>query len=555
MKKYLFLFLSFVALTVQAQQPLSLSVEEFADDPFDLSAKNETYRKDDGSGTLFAIVKVTSTDPKDDLKAYQFNFGLLKHEVELKDDVLWVYVQRNAKTVTITRPGYRSVARYDLGLTIEAGKNYVMTLSPQAKAVQKQLVMFNVEPAEAGAVIMTKREDSNAPEELFGVTDAEGIVAKNMEFGKYTYTVTSDYYKRTSGMFTLNKRNVTHTERVKLTPDFTAVTLYVENDADIYIDAQKKGSSTWSGRLKKGRYQLECRLDGHRSSSQVLEVNDEPTIDLTLKSPEPIWGTLVVLSKPLGVDVCVDGKDYGKTPLSKDFLIGNHEIKLSREKYADSTQVVVLKEGESTELLVDMRKLTRSERASVKVQEELKADADKPEKTDKKTVPNPEKYKFLKRTSLYADAGVNLGIPMGWNIAVGTYLKGFNMEAYYMGCFGKIKSVENKYYSLPDMSSDIFAFKLGWGFVAKPRFRITPQVGANIMRFQNSDFGSYKIGFVMGVRMEIPFTKHFGVSITPEGAVWILEGKEGYNLPHYYPDLANREWFVYGGKIGIYCNF
>ncbi len=377
MKKYLFLFLSFVALTVQAQQPLSLSVEEFAEAPFDLSAKDEAYQRFDGNGARFAIVKVTSTDPKDDLKAYQFNFGNLRHEVELKDDVLWVYVQRNAKTVTISRPGYRSVARYDLGLTIEAGKNYVMTLSPQAKAVQKQYVLFNILPANAKAQIRTKREDDTAQEEVFGFIDENGAVAKSMEFGTYTYVITSEYYKRSEGRFTLNQRNVTHTEKVTLIPNFATVTLNVENGADIYIDAQKKGSSTWTGKLKKGRYQIECRLEGRRPTSQVLEVADEPIINLNLKAPTPILGTLMVLSSPLGANVRIDGKDCGKTPLSQDMTVGEHELTLSMPGMLHKTEKVRIEEDKTQELNITLEKeKTVEASASVNGKSVINASAD-----------------------------------------------------------------------------------------------------------------------------------------------------------------------------------
>lgn len=118
-----------LALPAVAQSKLRFSVVGFELDVTDFSAQSPEYKKVDGSGSLYAIVKVTSNNPDDDLREYQFNFGSLKHIVVEHDGELWLYVQRNAKTVTITRKGYAPIQRYDLRTTIQPGKNYVMQLS------------------------------------------------------------------------------------------------------------------------------------------------------------------------------------------------------------------------------------------------------------------------------------------------------------------------------------------------------------------------------------------------------------------------------------------
>ena len=106
------LLLLLLATPTHAQQKLKFSVASFEADPFDLTAKEGNKR--DGNGELYAIIKVRSNNPDDDLKAFMFNFGYLNHKVESHDDELWVYVQRDAKTVTISRAGYTTINRYDL---------------------------------------------------------------------------------------------------------------------------------------------------------------------------------------------------------------------------------------------------------------------------------------------------------------------------------------------------------------------------------------------------------------------------------------------------------
>ena len=84
------------ALPASAQTKLRFSVAAFEQDVTDLSAQSTQYKKTDGSGSLYAIVKVTSNNPDDDLREYKFNFGSLKHIVEEHDGELWLYVQPTA---------------------------------------------------------------------------------------------------------------------------------------------------------------------------------------------------------------------------------------------------------------------------------------------------------------------------------------------------------------------------------------------------------------------------------------------------------------------------
>ena len=183
------LMVLFGSLAVEAQQKLKFSINSFELDPFDTTPQNKLYEKIDGSGFRYAIIKVNSLTPNDNLKEYNFNFGNMKSIVEEHDNELWVYVQKNAKLVTISREGYTTLNKYDLKTTIEEGKVYVMTLSSAKAIIQTQMVQFNISPANAGAIITIKSTKANAQEEMFGTTDATGSAAKPLELGTYTYKV------------------------------------------------------------------------------------------------------------------------------------------------------------------------------------------------------------------------------------------------------------------------------------------------------------------------------------------------------------------------------
>ena len=338
-------------------QVLDFHVVSFQVDAFDMTAKNELYREIDGSGSLYAIIKVSSQTPNDDVSAYQFHFGMMNHKVKNHNGEIWVYVQKNAKTMTISRNGYKTLSKYDLGTTIEEGKTYNLVLSAQAPVVYTQMVMFNVKPANSKAVVMIRKDVSGSQKEMFGIIDETGGVAKNLEFGTYTYEVVAENYHPSEGRFTLNDEARTHLEEVSLRLNGASVTLSVNSDAEIYVNNSRKGVRSWTGLLKAGTYQVECRQQNHKSSSQTITVAEGNSQSFSLISPIPIVGTVSVSSRPLGADIKIDGKDYGKTPRNiTGILIGQHTLTLSRQGYKDERVNINVKDAQANSVNVEMKK-------------------------------------------------------------------------------------------------------------------------------------------------------------------------------------------------------
>ncbi len=339
------------AASTMAQPRQKFSVSSFGLDQFDLTAKNEAYKKVDGNGSLYAIIKVTSTNPDDDLKAYNFNFGNMNSLVEQHDGELWVYVQRNAKMVTISRQGYTTINKYDLQTTIEEGRTYTMQLSSQGKVVKMQMVLFNVKPADSKAMITIKGSATGDAETPLGITDSEGLLAKGLNQDTYTYKVLAEGYHPSEGRFTLNDQNQRHEETITLRPMYSVITLNVTSDADIYVNGEQKGRRTWKGKLNAGTYQVECRQANHRPSVQSITVEEGTPQTFSLTAPTPITGSLSVLSQPLNATIYVDGKEQGVSPIIlNDLLIGEHSISLKKAGYNDLTQTVTVKENETTEV-------------------------------------------------------------------------------------------------------------------------------------------------------------------------------------------------------------
>ena len=232
---WLCLFFLLLSPTLVAQQNLKFRVVEFQEVLHDMTAVE--HEKLDANGDRYAVIKVSSTNPDDELRDYFFNFGYLNHITEVKNNQIWLYVQRNAKRVTIQRNGYKTVSDYDLKTTLMPGKTYSMKLSSEVKKKQRQKVRFVIEPKGVQAVVCLRRDSKQGQEELFGIVDSNtGYVENVLEYGSYYYSVLSMDYFNSEGMLTINESNKEYIENVQLQGKFSTITLFVNQAADIYVD-------------------------------------------------------------------------------------------------------------------------------------------------------------------------------------------------------------------------------------------------------------------------------------------------------------------------------
>ncbi len=77
--------------------------------------------------------------------------------------------------------------------------------------------------------------------------------------------------------------------------------------------------------LPRGRHTLTASHDGYNLARKVFNVPEEILVNVTLRKKE---GILFLKSDPAGSDVFVDGKNYGKTPVTLKLSAGEHEFLL-----------------------------------------------------------------------------------------------------------------------------------------------------------------------------------------------------------------------------------
>ena len=157
---------------------------------------------------------------------------------------------------------------------------------------------------------------------------------------------------------------VSDNQTVSLSPtligEFSNVSITTKSGAEIWVDGELKGTSSWSGRLSFGEHLMETKLASHRSQSRVVNIlPTESTKSVQLPEPQPIYGSLSVEVLPDFSDIYIDGQKVGQTPkLISKILIGDHKVEVRAEGKDPMEQTVTIREGAMSSVAGELKEET-----------------------------------------------------------------------------------------------------------------------------------------------------------------------------------------------------
>ena len=226
------------------------------------------------------------------------------------------------------------------------------TLQVQGSKIEKRIAL---RPA-FGWLSVPNREDLNGAN-IF--VDGKHIgtaplKSDGIKSGTHNVRVMKTMYKAYEGTVVI-KDNEVATFAPKLQPDFADVTIKAGEGCQIYVDNELKGTKSWSGRLASGSHLFEARKENHRPTAVTKSI--EPSISalhFNLADPAPIMGTMNVMSTPGMVDVYVDGKLVGRTPMMHDLLVGSHTIELRKQGFKEYKQSIRVEENNVVDVVATM---------------------------------------------------------------------------------------------------------------------------------------------------------------------------------------------------------
>lgn len=341
-------------ITSSAQQVLpKFSIVSFSEDPSATTATSSGYSQTDGNGSIMAIIKVSSADPAvsiDDWNSFTFDFGNMSHKTVVQDDELWIYVQKNARSVTIRREGYAPIKKFDLKTTIREGKNYEMKISFDkveqriVRTSKKQMLQIKVVPAVAGALVSLTREGEHEAAEV-KPTDETGSVALNLGFGTYFYEVKLDKYQPGSGRLTLSNSEETYTEQVTLIPDFGYVEIKNPGNAGgakVFVDNKEIGSVPYTGKaeLDCGTHELMLVKDLYKHFTQTFTINRGETTVISPVLESNFAETTFLVDN--NADIYIDGEYKSSGRWAGPLKAGTYLVECRKENHRPTQQQVVI---------------------------------------------------------------------------------------------------------------------------------------------------------------------------------------------------------------------
>lgn len=348
MKKRLYIFI-FIILPTIICSAQNIFVSSFKLLDTDLTANTAGTMEKDQNGETAALIKVVTTQT-----GFTFDggsMGIVK--TKQTPGEVWVYIPRGSKKISIKHPQLGVLRDYYFPVAIEAARTYEMILiAGEVQTVVKQ--------TRTSQYIVFQLTPPNAFVELDGeiLATNEGTATKMMKFGTYNYRVQAPNYLPEVGNVTIDDPNNKKIVSISLKPNFAKVTINVDNNAEIWINGEKKGEGSWSGNLGAGTYELEAKKQGHRSTTTTHDfyATSEPQI-VKLQSPTPIYGEADINSMPAMADIYIDGNKVGQTPqMVSDLLVGQHLVCISKQGFSDYYSTMIVKEGDISTLTAKLEK-------------------------------------------------------------------------------------------------------------------------------------------------------------------------------------------------------
>jgi len=211
----------------------------------------------------------------------------------------------------------------------------------------KKIIEINLQPA-FGWIEVLDNEDYRGAQVFIDnmLVGTLPMKSNSLPSGEHNLKIVKPLYVSYS-----NTVVVKDSETTKIAPnlkaDFSEVTIMVDNDAEIYVNEEKKGTGRWIGKLASGTYLMEAKKYGHRSTAKNVDISMEQNPrTIQLIPPSPIYGELNITSTPPMADVYIDNENVGKTPLFLPQIIsGIHNITIKHDEFIDYKIPIEIREN------------------------------------------------------------------------------------------------------------------------------------------------------------------------------------------------------------------
>ena len=236
--------------------------------------------------------------------------------------------------------------RYEYRIT---AKDYHSEVGVVELGSNKETVKVTLRPAHGWLEI--KGESNLVGAKAYVDNEFIGTVpfkSDKLSSGQHTLRIANKMYKDYVEKITISDNEVL-TISPKLVQNFATVTIKTLDGAEIWIDHERRGLTSWTGRLEYGDHEIETKKASHRSQKKIYSITssfDNKLIDVI--QPIPVYGSLCVETKPHGSSVYLNGELKGETPLVlPKLLIGDYMVEVKKQAKSPLIKNITIKEKET----------------------------------------------------------------------------------------------------------------------------------------------------------------------------------------------------------------
>lgn len=180
--------------------------------------------------------------------------------------------------------------------------------------------------------------------------DFEPGESKRISSGSHVVNVIKKFYKNYQKVVFVEDGDTLLIEP-ELEPNFTNVTIEAIEGAEIWVENEKKGVTSWTGPLEYGQYSIRAEKASHGSMPQNYIIEENGIKYIKLEDPVPLFGFLSVNVTPFRSEIYVDGEYVGMTPKTiKNLLVGEHKVTVKAAGKKSYSAIVNIENNEDYSL-------------------------------------------------------------------------------------------------------------------------------------------------------------------------------------------------------------
>lgn len=177
--------------------------------------------------------------------------------------------------------------------------------------------------------------------------------------GRHKLRIEKEDYETSTIFVEVPSDGTTKTLSIPLVP-YSQASIKLPKGCQLFVDGENKGFGNglyiWEGKLSEGIHHIEARKDSHRPSVMDIDVKRNSSVNLKLKDPIPIYGSLSLSANISNTAVLLDGKVISTIPTTLEkVLIGNHSLTVIKKGLPPYVQNILIEENKNTDYRLDIK--------------------------------------------------------------------------------------------------------------------------------------------------------------------------------------------------------